>query len=198
MLLEPLAHAVRRAVRGGLFERGHVRRRRRRRRVEEVREDPLAAEHRRRAVRDGRLEQDAALAEQPAAILVLQRDPAERVAEHALDTVVIREALVDERVVRPDEVEHARVLEQHRPQKQLGLVQHVAAQVVVERREDARVGRLRVDEPQLEPLLGKVRYERIGPRVGQQPLNLRFEHLRITEPACDSFFAQPVVRNAVP
>ena len=50
-----------------LLQRRHVRRRRRRRRAEKVVEQPLAAQHRRRAVRIRRDGQDAALAEQPAA-----------------------------------------------------------------------------------------------------------------------------------
>ena len=47
-------------------ERGHIRRRRRRRRAEHVLEDPLAAQHGRRAIRIRRDRQDAALAEQAA------------------------------------------------------------------------------------------------------------------------------------
>ncbi len=104
MLLEALAHAVRRVAprcfaraparsRGGggggelkKFVRIHLPRN-----TGDVR---VATE---------RLEQDAALPQQPAAIRVLQRHSAERVAEHAVDAVVLREPLVDERVVGADQ-----------------------------------------------------------------------------------------------
>ena len=88
-------------------QRRHVRRRRRRRRAEQGLEHPLAALHRRRAVRVRGDDQDAAVAEQAAARLVGHRHAAEVAAGHARDAVVARQALVDERVVGRQQVEHA-------------------------------------------------------------------------------------------
>ena len=83
---------------GGLHrvvERRHVRRRRRRRRAEQHFHHPLAALHRRGAIGDRGQRQDAALAEQAAAVLG-QRHAAERVAVTFGNAVVLRQPLVDE------------------------------------------------------------------------------------------------------
>ena len=75
VLLQPLAHATS-APRplSFSFECRHVRRRRRAAACQDVLQDPLAAQHRRRPVRIRRHRQDAALTEQPAALVVRQRD----------------------------------------------------------------------------------------------------------------------------
>ena len=75
------------------------RRRRRRRCAQQVLEHPLAAQHDRGAVGIRRHGQDAALPEQAAAVRIGQRHAAELRAVDARDTVVLRQALVDERIV---------------------------------------------------------------------------------------------------
>ncbi len=77
----------------------HVRRRRRHRRAQDVVENELAAQHRRRAVRLRRHEQDAALAEQ-AHPVGRHRHATEAVADDVRNQVVPGQPLVDERVVR--------------------------------------------------------------------------------------------------
>ena len=111
MRLETLAHRSEMSVlhRGRGLEPGHVRRRRRRRRAEQHFHDPLAAQHRRRAIRVRGHHQDAALAEQPAAEVVRELDATEAAADDAGDLVVLRQPLVDERVIRRQQVEHVRV-----------------------------------------------------------------------------------------
>ena len=61
--------------------------------------DPLAAQHRRGAIGHRRQRENAAVAEQAAAVLVRERDAPEIGAVHVLQAVVPRDALVDERVV---------------------------------------------------------------------------------------------------
>src|SRR5437762_1790915 len=77
----------------------HVRRRRWRRRAEEHVQHPFAAQDRRRAVRNRRQRQNAALPEQAAAIR-WRRHPLELVAGHVRNSIVLRKPLVDERVIR--------------------------------------------------------------------------------------------------
>ena len=88
-----------------------------------------------------------------------------------------REPFVEERVVGADEVQDARVAEQHALEEQFGLAQHVLAQVVVPVRELEQVGRLGRDVAQLQPLLREVRDERVRARVGEHPPHLPLEHL---------------------
>ena len=89
----------------------------------------LPAQHRRRARRIRRERQQAALAEQPAAVRAAgERDAAELLAVDVRDPVVPGQPLVDERVVRRQELDHAAVLAQLCFDEQLGLPPHRAAQ----------------------------------------------------------------------
>ena len=89
---------------------GHVRRRRRWRHADQHFHHPLAAQHRRRAVGERRLHEHAALAEHAAARAVGIGDSPELVARDVRNAVVLREALVHERVVRREQVENAAVV----------------------------------------------------------------------------------------
>ncbi len=100
VLGQPLADRERRRDRV-VLERRHVRRRRRRRRAEDVLEDPLAADHRRRAGRVRGDRQDAPLAEQAAPhAVVAELDAPELAAVDVRDAVVLGQPLVQVRVVR--------------------------------------------------------------------------------------------------
>src|SRR5688572_22134399 len=106
-----LAQRARMRLRPGLFlERRHDGRRRWDRRADDVLEDPYAALNWRRALRQRGDEQDAAVAEHAAASVVLDGHAAEVAAVNAVDTVVTREPVVDERVVRSQEIEQVTVL----------------------------------------------------------------------------------------
>ena len=82
-----------------VVERRHVGRRRRRRRAEQHFHHPLAAQHRRGAIGDRGQRQDAALAEQAAAVRVGSVTRRNCAAGDVRDAVVHRQPLVDERVV---------------------------------------------------------------------------------------------------
>ena len=101
------------------LERRHIRRRRRQRRAEEVLENPLSAHNRRRAMRERRDGQHAALAEQPAAAIVAALDAAEVRAANVRNAVVLREPLVDERVIGRQQIEHAAIFAQDAAREQL-------------------------------------------------------------------------------
>ena len=143
------------------FSGRHVRRRRRRRRAEDVFQNPLAANHRRRARGIRRDREDAALPQQAAALAVpVQRDAPEVAAVHVRNAVVLREPLVQERVVGLEQVEHAAVFAQDALEKQLGFAAERLAQVVVEIGKQPQVGRDRFEVAQVQPLLGEVADER--------------------------------------
>ena len=77
MLFHLLAHRQKRAIFAMGFERRDIGRRRRRRGAQEILQNPLATLHHRGPVGIGRDGEDAALSEQAAAALALQRYPAE-------------------------------------------------------------------------------------------------------------------------
>ena len=160
MLGQPLAHRQRRSDRLRLVQRRDVRRRRRRRHAQDVVEDPLAADDRRRARRIGGDQQNAALAQQPAARRIrVERDAAEAAAVHVRDAVVLGQPLVDERVVRAQQVEHAPVLAHHAFNEQLRLLPERLPQVVVEVRKEPHVRRDRVEVAQVQPLRREVGHQ---------------------------------------
>ena len=66
------------------------------------------------------------------------------------------EPLVQERVVRAEQVDDAAVLADHAVDEELGLLTQCLPQVVVEIRKDAHVGRNPVQIPQVQPLRREV------------------------------------------
>ena len=81
------------------LQRRHIRRRRRRRRVQKRRQHVHAAEYRRGPRGQSRERQDAAVAQQAEAVRIRQLDLAEALAVDTRNSVVLRQALVEERVV---------------------------------------------------------------------------------------------------
>ena len=71
----------------------------------------------------------------------VERDAPEAAAVDVLDAVVFGEALVDERVVRPQQIEHAAILADHAFHEHLRLAPERLAEVVVEVGEQPHVGR---------------------------------------------------------
>ena len=120
----------------------NVGRRRRRRRAQQVLENPLAALHHRGPVGVRRHRQDAALPQQPAAVGIGQRHPAELRAVDIRDAVVLGQALIEEGVVGVQQFQHAAVFAQDALEEQLGLLPERLAQALVEFGEDVGIGLL--------------------------------------------------------
>ena len=137
VLLHALAHRERAARL--LVERRHVGRRRGRRRAEDVRQHVLAARDRRRPVPVRVERQHAALAEQPAAVVVLDAHAAILIAVDVRHAVVPRQPLVQERVVRVEQIQDAPVLDHDALEEHLRFALQRLPQVVVEVREDVLV-----------------------------------------------------------
>ena len=122
---------------GFVLDCRHVRRRVRRADAEERLQEPLAAGDRRSAGRVRRHRQQRALAQQAAAHVELrgQRHAAELRAIDVRDSVVLRQPLVDERVIRGQQIEDAAILMDDAAEEQLDLALVRRPQVVVEIRE---------------------------------------------------------------
>ena len=176
--LQPLADRTRLGA-CRLLEGRHVRRRRRRRRAEQVLENPLAAQCRRRAVGVRGGQQDAALAQQPAARLAGQRHAAELRAVDARQAVVLGQPLVHEGVVGGHQVEHVAIFAHDAAEEELGLAAEGVAQIVVEVGELVGVGRDVLQVADVQPLPGEVLHQRDGLGVGEHAAHLRLEHRRL-------------------
>ena len=165
----------------------------------DVLQNPGAAQHRRRAIGVRRRHQHAALAEQPPAIRVGERDAAEPLAAHVRNPVVQRQPLVDEGVVRRQQIEHAAVL-----------AQDAVRRTARSRCGTPRAGRRRSWERPRHPdrccrsprtfshWNAKLVTSDFDFGIGQQPPHLRLEHLGVGEPALLGHVEQFVVRQAGP
>ena len=85
-----------------------------------------------------------------------ERDAAESLAVDARDAVVAGQPLVDEGVIRVQQIDHAAIRRKLAVDEELGLAAHRVAQVLVELVEDVGVGRVLADVAQLEPLAGEI------------------------------------------
>ena len=72
------------------------------------------------------------MSEEPAAVVVGDLDAAEMRAADVRDAVVLREPLVDERVVRGQQIEHAAIFAEDAAGKELRFAAEALAQVLVE------------------------------------------------------------------
>ena len=156
VLLHPLPQGSGQRGGRGILQFRDVRRGWRGRSGEQVLQDPLSPLHRTRPRRVAGDRQDARLPEQAPPPFGVDRDADQGVARHARNAVVLRQPLVDEGVVRIEELEQAAVLPHDRPEELLGLPAHRSSQVVVEPGESASIGRGLLEPAQLKPLAGEV------------------------------------------
>ncbi len=198
MRLEPFAHRRQLAALAAFLQRRHVGRRRRRRRAEDRLEQPLAAQHRRRAVGIRRHGQQAALAEQSAAPAVGQRHAPEAVAVDVRNPVVPGQALVHEGVVRAQELDDAAILLQLALEEERRFLQERVAKVLVEIGEEIGIRRDVADVLQHQPLPGEVLDERLRARIGEHAPDLLLQHRSILQLAALRGRQQLIIGNAAP
>ena len=92
-----------------------------------------------------------------------------------------RQAFVEKRIVRADQLDDATVLADLAFDEQLGLLLKGLAQVLVKFREQVGVGHKAAEVAQLQPLTGEVFDQRLRPAVGEHAPNLAFEDGRILQ-----------------
>src|SRR5688572_27992197 len=182
-------------------ERRHVREQRRRRRSKEIVENPLAPNYRRGPRRIGGHRQDAAVPQQPAPLplkLIRKRDLAEMAAVNVRNSVMLREALVHERVVGAKQVSEAAVFAQDALDEKFRLLSEGLPEVVVEVRETSQVGRRRFEIAEVKPLARKIRDQAARPLVCEHPANLRFELFRPAKITFHRRIEQRVIGKTAP
>ena len=140
----------------------------------------------------------AAVSEEPAPVVVGDLNPAEMRAADVGDTVVLREPLVDERVVRGQQIEHASIFAENAACDELRFTAEALAEVLVEILISLRIGEYGRQVPEKQPLADEIRDERVGARIRQHPADLLFQDFRIAKLAAAGHFEQLVVRDAAP
>ncbi len=138
------------------------------------------------------------MSEQAAARVVGIVHAAELGARDVRNAVMAREALVDERVVRREQVEHAVVALHDVAEEQLGLEGHRVGQLLVVIGEPEGVGPNLLEVLEAQPLRGKTRRQRLGARVCEHAPDLEIQRLRVGEPVLLSQRNELVVGNAAP
>ena len=110
---------------------------------------------------------------------------------------MLREPLVDERVIGRQQVEQAPVLAEHTRDEQLRLGEKRLAQRFIERK-DHGIGFDRFHISQAQPLAREVGHQRVGARVVQHPAHLMLQHGRILQLPFFRQSQQLIVGNRAP
>src|SRR5262245_23930152 len=111
---------------------------------------------------------------------------------------MLREPLVEKRVVGTQQIAHASVLAQNAVDEELGLLAKRLTEVVVEVgiQANVRVDRCEVAQP--EPLPGEVARDVVRARIGEHSADMALEHIWSMELAANGRIEQRVIRNAAP
>ena len=88
-----------------------------------------------------------------------KRDAAESAPVHVGNSIVFRQPFIEERVVRPDQIEHAAILAQHAVEEEFGFLPEGLPQVVIEVAINRVVRSDGIDIAQPQPLSGEIRRE---------------------------------------
>src|SRR4029453_2820959 len=130
--------------------------------------------------------------------LAAHRSAGELPPKNVRNSVMLRQPLVHEAVVRRHEIENATIPVDDALEEQLHLTDHRPAQVVVEVRELERVRYLVAKIAEIEPLSREIAHERFGLWIRQHAPNLSIEHCRILQLTALGHVEQRFVRNAAP
>ena len=182
------------------LERWHVGRRVGRAHAEDVRHDPLPARDRRGSFRLGGRREKRAFAEQSAPHVQagIQVHAPELAAVDIRNAVVPGEPLVDERIVRGQQIEHIAILADDAVEEQFDFTAHGAAQRIVEVGIDHRQRTHAVHPAQVQPLPGEIDRQRFGARIREHAPDLPFEDRRIFQLALARQRDQGVVGHSAP
>ena len=132
-------------------------------------------------MRERRDDEDAAVAEETSPVVVDNLDAAEMCAANVGDAVVLREAFVDERIIRGQQIEHASILAKDAAGEELRFAAESLAKILVEVLIAFRIGQHRRQVAEEQPLSDEIGDKRFGARIGQHPANLLFKDDRISQ-----------------
>src|SRR5215831_8803298 len=119
-------------------------------------------------------------------------------AVHVGDPVVVRESLVDEGVVRVDELYHVSVALKLVLEKQLGLPLEGLPNTLIEMWQHLRVWQMRRHVSHLQPLAKEVADQGTRSWVCQHSLDLLLENARLPQHAATREVEKLIVGNAAP
>ena len=111
---------------------------------------------------------------------------------------MFRQPLVEERVVRAQQIERAPVLAQDAFEEELRFLAKCLAKIVVEIREPAHVRRDGRQVAQVQPLRREVGHQGARTNVGEHAPHLPFEHGRVVKCSRNRPIQQVIVRNTAP
>ncbi len=176
MLLHALAHRKNFPI-GALavfFQWRNVGGNRGSRNTKDIFENPLAARDRRCAIVGRRHHQQASFSQQPSPRIVFFKcDPAEMASANVRDSIVPRETLIDEGVIRVEQIDDASIFAKNRFKHQLHFTAERQPEILIE----LFIFRLRVLQvAKVQPLFGEIIHQRLRAWIGEHPLDLALEH----------------------
>ncbi len=138
------------------------------------------------------------MAQQPPPRRVADCHAPEMTAIHTRQTVMLGEPLVEECVIRAQELQESLILPHLALEEQLRLRLHRLAQIVVELREDVRIRLVGLNVAHGQPLSDEVIHPPPRLPVGQHTPHLLRERVGVVQSAPCRNVKQLVVRNALP
>src|SRR5262245_23378716 len=117
---------------------------------------------------------------------------------HPRNPVMAREPLVDEGVVRGQQIADAPVVAYLTLDEQFRLTLEGSTKVLVELGEHLGIRRCGLQIADLQPLSEEVRYERLRARIEEHPLNLRLDDARLAQHTLLGEIQQLIVWNTAP
>jgi len=131
--------------------------------------------------------------------VIRKRHAAEPASVHAGDSILPREPLIYESIVRVQQIVHAAVFADRARDEHLRFRNEPFQQAVVVGRVFCRVDDHFIHAAQVKPLRGEIVDQRVsGARIGQHPLHLFFEVLRLAELVVLGQGQQAIVGDAAP
>src|SRR5439155_5684854 len=131
-------------------------------------------------------------------VQIFKFEAAELITVNALDPIVLGQALIEESVVRTQQVDDAVILPQLTFDQEFGFLRKGLAQILVEIRKGRVIRRYPCDIAQEQPLAGEVRHKRLRARIGQHTLDLSLQDRRVGKAPALGNGEQLVVGNAAP
>src|ERR1019366_5141500 len=132
-------------------------------------------------------------------IFIAERDSPEVTSVDVRNSVMPRQLLVDESLIRREQTDDAAVFFQLRVEKQLDLFHESSAQIVVE---PGKLGALRIQQPHianLQPFCKEIPHQRAtGARIGEQARDLLLENRRLAQFPADRQVEKRIVGDAAP
>src|SRR5262245_29806534 len=111
---------------------------------------------------------------------------------------MLGQTLVQESIIRIEQIEDTAVFPQNALEKQFGLLTECAAQAFIEIGKGLRIGAHSFEIPEMQPLPAEIADKGRRPLILQHPPNLLFQNSRVAQFFLFCQFQQPIIWNAAP